>query len=450
MGEGRFHEGAACSKQGDNPHPEDGSGTTYGNGGSYPSQIARPYTAGQRYGKGLEGGDVVFLAFGLAGRVAQQTNHFLEHAELYELGLEGENQKKNTPTMGGIIMLIAIVLPCLLFGRLRNIYLIIMLVTTVWLGLIGGLDDYIKVFKKNKDGLNGKFKVIGQVTLGLFVGLVMWLSPDAMIVEHVTSTNKAAIEQLDPNSEVISSSIQAVKSNNTTIPFVAEYDLGYNDIFAFAGENAELFGWLLFVFMCIFIVTACSNGANLTDGIDGLAAGTSSVIGVALAALAVVSSNVFFADYLNVQFIPGSEELVIFAAAFIGATVGFLWYNAHPAQVFMGDTGSLALGGIIAVFAIAIHKELLIPILSGIFLVENLSVIMQTSYFKYTKKKTGVGRRIFKMSPLHHHFQKAGNAGIDAIFQYPLKPLPESKITVRFWLVGIMLAVLTIITLKIR
>ena len=353
-----------------------------------------------------------------------------------ELGLAGENQKKNTPTMGGIIMLIAIVLPCLLFGRLRNIYLIIMLVTTVWLGIIGGLDDYIKVFKKNKDGLNGKFKVIGQVTLGLFVGLVMWFSPDAVIVEHVTSSNKQAIEQLDPNSDVISTSIEAVKSNNTTIPFIAEYDLGYNDMVAFMGDNAELFGWLLFVFMCIFIVTACSNGANLTDGIDGLAAGTSSIIGVALAALAVVSSNVFFADYLNIQFIPGSEELVVFAAAFVGATVGFLWYNAHPAQVFMGDTGSLALGGIIGVFAILVHKELLLPILCGIFLMENLSVIMQTSYFRYTKKKYGAGRRIFLMSPLHHHYQE--------------KNIPEQKIVTRFWIVGIALAIFAILTLKIR
>lgn len=353
-----------------------------------------------------------------------------------ELGLAGENQKKNTPTMGGIIMLIAIIVPCLLFGRLRNIYLIIMLVTTIWLGLIGGIDDYIKVFKKNKDGLNGKFKVIGQVSLGLFVGLVMWFSPDAVIVEHVTSGNKTAIEQLDPNSEVISSSIQAVKSNNTTIPFIAEYDLGYNDMVAFMGEHSELCGWLLFVFMCIFVVTACSNGANLTDGIDGLAAGTSSIIGVALAALAVVSSNVFFADYLNIQFIPGSEELVVFAAAFAGATVGFLWYNAHPAQVFMGDTGSLALGGIIGVFAILVHKELLLPILCGIFLVENLSVILQTSYFKYTKKKYGAGKRIFLMSPLHHHYQKKG--------------IPEQKIVTRFWIIGIALAILAIITLKIR
>ena len=353
-----------------------------------------------------------------------------------ELGLAGENQKKNTPTMGGIIMLIAIVLPCLLFGRLRNIYLIIMLVTTVWLGIIGGLDDYIKVFKKNKDGLNGKFKLIGQVTLGLFVGLVMWFSPDAVIVEHVTSSNKQAIEQLDPNSDVISTSIEAVKSNNTTIPFIAEYDLGYNDMVAFMGDNAELFGWLLFVFMCIFIVTACSNGANLTDGIDGLAAGTSSIIGVALAALAVVSSNVFFADYLNVQFIPGSEELVIFAAAFIGATVGFLWFNAHPAQVFMGDTGSLALGGIIGVFAILVHKELLLPILCGIFLMENVSVIIQRYYFKYTKKKYGEGRRVFLMAPLHHHYQKKG--------------IPEQKIVTRFWIIGIALAIFAIITLKIR
>ena len=353
-----------------------------------------------------------------------------------ELGLQGENQKKNTPTMGGIIMLIAIIVPCLLFGRLRNIYLIIMLVTTIWLGLIGGIDDYIKVFKKNKDGLNGKFKVIGQVSLGLFVGLMMWFSPDAVIVEHVTSGNKEAIEHLDPNSEVISSSIQAVKSNNTTIPFIAEYDLGYNDMVAFMGENAELFGWLLFVFMCIFIVTACSNGANLTDGIDGLAAGTSSIIGVALAALAVVSSNVFFADYLNVQFIPGSEELVIFAAAFVGATVGFLWFNAHPAQVFMGDTGSLALGGIIGVFAILVHKELLLPILCGIFLMENLSVIIQRYYFKYTKKKYGEGRRVFLMAPLHHHYQKKG--------------IPEQKIVTRFWIIGIALAIFAIITLKIR
>ena len=353
-----------------------------------------------------------------------------------ELGLAGENQKKNTPTMGGIIILIAILLPCLLFGRLRNIYLIIMLVTTAWLGLIGGIDDYIKVFKKNKDGLNGKFKVIGQVTLGLFVGIMMWFSPDAVIVEHVTSSNRTAIEQLDPNGEVINSSIQAVKSNNTTIPFIAEYDLGYSDMMAFMGENAELFGWLLFVFMCIFVVTACSNGANLTDGIDGLAAGTSSIIGVALAALAVVSSNVFFADYLNIQFIPGSEELVVFAAAFIGATVGFLWYNAHPAQVFMGDTGSLALGGIIGVFAILVHKELLLPILCGIFLVENLSVIIQTSYFKYTKKKYGAGRRVFLMSPLHHHYQK--------------KNIPEQKIVARFWIIGIALAIFAIVTLKIR
>lgn len=353
-----------------------------------------------------------------------------------ELGLAGENQKKNTPTMGGIIMLIAILVPCLLFGRLRNIYLIIMLVTTIWLGLIGGIDDYIKVFKKNKDGLNGRFKIIGQVALGLFVGLVMWLSPDAVTVEHVTSTNRQAIEQLDPNNEVISPSIQAVKSNNTTIPFVSAYDLGYDDMVAFLGEYAELGGWILFVIVCIFVVTACSNGANLTDGIDGLAAGTSSIIGVALAALAVVSSNVFFADYLNIQFIPGSEELVIFAAAFIGATVGFLWYNAHPAQVFMGDTGSLTLGGIIGVFAILVHKELLLPILCGIFLIENLSVIIQTSYFKYTKKKYGEGRRIFLMSPLHHHYQK--------------KNIPEQKIVTRFWIIGIALAIFAIITLKIR
>lgn len=353
-----------------------------------------------------------------------------------ELGLEGENQKKNTPTMGGIIILIAILLPCLLFGRLRNIYLIIMVISTIGLGLIGGIDDYIKVFKNNKDGLNGKFKIIGQILIGLFVGLVMWFSPETLIVEHVTSKNKQAIENLDPNSEVISPSIQAVKSNNTTIPFISEYDLGYDDMLAFLGEYSTIGGWLLFVFMCIFIVAACSNGANLTDGIDGLAAGTSSIIGVALIVLAIVSSNVFFADYLNVQFIPGSEELVIFAAAFIGATVGFLWYNAHPAQVFMGDTGSLTLGGIIGVFAILLHKELLLPILCGIFLIENVSVILQRYYFKYTKKKYGAGRRIFLMAPLHHHFQK--------------KNIPEQKIVTRFWIIGIALAIFTIVTLKIR
>jgi phospho-N-acetylmuramoyl-pentapeptide-transferase len=323
--------------------------------------------------------------------------------------------------------------------------MILTLITTVWLGALGFADDYIKVFRKNKEGLHGKFKIIGQVGIGLIVGLTLYLSPDAVIRENV-STNF----DRETYTETVEYGSQDIKSTTTTIPFFKNNNLDYADLFTWAGEHKQMLGWIFFVLMTIFVVTAVSNGANLTDGLDGLATGTSAIQGVALGILAYVSSNVNYAGYLNIMYIPGAGELVIFAAAFIGATIGFLWFNSYPAQVFMGDTGSLALGGIIAVFAIAIHKELLIPILSGIFLVENLSVIMQTTYFKYTKNKTGVGRRIFKMSPLHHHFQKAGNAGIDALFQYPLKPLPESKITVRFWLVGILLAVLTIITLKIR
>ena len=362
-----------------------------------------------------------------------------------DLDLEGQMSKKGTPTMGGIIILLSILVANLCFGVLHNVYMILMLITTVWLGALGFADDYIKVFRKNKDGLHGKFKIVGQVGIGLIVGLTLYLSPDAVIRENV-STNF----DRDTYTEVVEYSSEEIKSTTTTIPFFKNNNLDYADLFSWAGEHKQMLGWIFFVLMTIFVVTAVSNGANLTDGLDGLATGTSAIQGVALGILAYVSSNVNYAGYLNIMYIPGAGELVIFAAAFIGATIGFLWFNSYPAQVFMGDTGSLALGGIIAVFAIAIHKELLIPILSGVFLVENLSVIMQTSYFKYTKKKTGVGRRIFKMSPLHHHFQKAGNAGIDAVFQYPLKPLPESKITVRFWLVGILLAVLTIITLKIR
>lgn len=362
-----------------------------------------------------------------------------------DLDLEGQMSKKGTPTMGGVIILLSILVANLCFGMLHNVYMILMLITTIWLGALGFADDYIKVFRKNKDGLHGKFKIVGQVGIGLIVGLTLYLSPDAVIRENVTTKFDR-----ETYTEVVEYSKQEIKSTQTTIPFFKNNNLDYADLFTWAGEHKQMLGWIFFVLMTIFVVTAVSNGANLTDGLDGLATGTSAIQGVALGILAYVSSNVNYAGYLNIMYIPGAGELVIFAAAFIGATIGFLWFNSYPAQVFMGDTGSLALGGIIAVFAIAIHKELLIPILSGIFLVENLSVIMQTAYFKYTKKKTGVGRRIFKMSPLHHHFQKAGNSGIDAIFQYPLKPLPESKITVRFWLVGIMLAVLTIITLKIR
>ena len=362
-----------------------------------------------------------------------------------DLDLEGQMSKKGTPTMGGIIILLSILVANLCFGVLHNVYMILMLITTIWLGALGFADDYIKVFRKNKDGLHGKFKIVGQVGIGLIVGLTLYLSPDTVIRENVLTNFDR-----DTYTEIVEYSSEEIKSTKTTIPFFKNNNLDYADLFDWAGEHKQMLGWIFFVFVTIFVVTAVSNGANLTDGLDGLATGTSAIQGVALGLLAYVSSNVNYAGYLNIMYIPGAGELVIFAAAFIGATIGFLWFNSYPAQVFMGDTGSLALGGIIAVFAIAIHKELLIPILSGIFLVENLSVIMQTSYFKYTKKKTGVGRRIFKMSPLHHHFQKAGNSGIDALWQYPLKPLPESKITVRFWLVGILLAVLTIITLKIR
>ncbi|MBN1463219.1 MAG: phospho-N-acetylmuramoyl-pentapeptide-transferase [Paludibacteraceae bacterium] len=360
-----------------------------------------------------------------------------------DLGLEGQMSKKGTPTMGGVIIILAITIPVILFSRLDNIYILLMLFSTLWLGAIGFLDDYIKVFKKNKEGLKGKFKIVGQVGLGLIVGLTLYLSPQVVIRENVTIQKT---EQL----EVISYAKNDVKSTTTTIPFFKNNNLDYADAFKWLGDNAQTMGWIFFVLITIFIVTAVSNGANLTDGLDGLATGSSAIQGITLGILAYVSGNVNYAGYLNIMYIPGAGELVVFAAAFIGATVGFLWYNAFPAQVFMGDTGSLTLGGIIAVFAIIIHKELLIPILCGVFLVENLSVMMQVSYFKITKRKYGEGRRIFKMTPLHHHFQKPGNAGIQALIQKPFIPLPESKITVRFWVVGIILAALTIITLKMR
>lgn len=360
------------------------------------------------------------------------------------LGLEGQLSKKGTPTMGGIIIIIAIVIPVLLLARLDNTYIILMLITTLWLGTLGFMDDYIKVFKKDKEGLRGKFKVIAQIGLGLIVGLTLYLSPDVIIRENTEIRNENNII------EEVTFEVEGVKATQTTIPFVKNNNLDYESLVSFMGDYAEPAAWILFVLIVIFIVTAVSNGANLTDGLDGLAAGSSSIIGVTLGILAYVSGHVEFAAYLNIMFIPGSQELVVFAAAFIGATVGFLWYNAYPAQVFMGDTGSLTLGGIIGVFAVLIHKELLLPILCGVFLVESLSVMIQVFYFKYTKKKYGEGKRIFKMTPLHHHFQKAGNAGIIAKIQKPVIPVPESKIVVRFWLIGIILAVLTVATLKMR
>jgi phospho-N-acetylmuramoyl-pentapeptide-transferase len=359
-----------------------------------------------------------------------------------DLGLEGQMQKKGTPTMGGIIIIIAILIPVLLFARLLNIYILLMLITTVWLGSLGFVDDYIKVIRKNKDGLSGKFKIVAQVGLGLIVGLTLYLSPKAVMRENVE------IVHAENRTEVIYS--QDIKSTKTTIPFVKNNNLDYRSLASFMPAKRTAATWIIFVLITIFIVTAVSNGANLTDGLDGLAAGSSAIIGVALGILAYVSSHLEYAAYLNIMYIPGSEELAVFASAFIGACIGFLWFNAFPAQVFMGDTGSLTLGGIIAVFAIVIHKELLLPILCGIFLVENLSVMMQVSYFKFTKKKYGAGKRIFKMTPLHHHFQIPGNAGINAVLQRPFVPIPESKIVIRFWLIGIILAVLAIATLKMR
>ncbi|MCE5331582.1 MAG: phospho-N-acetylmuramoyl-pentapeptide-transferase [Bacteroidales bacterium] len=361
-----------------------------------------------------------------------------------DLGLEGQMSKKGTPTMGGVIIIIAILVPTLLLAALNNIYTILMLITTVWLGLIGFLDDYIKVFLKNKEGLSGRFKIVGQVGLGLIVGLTMYLSPDIVIREN------KEIKGETTRVENVLYAKHDVKSTKTTIPFLKNNNLDYADAFKWAGEKAQEYGWILFVLVVIFIVTAVSNGANMTDGLDGLATGSSAIMGVTLGILAYVSGNVNYAGYLNIMYIPGTGELLIYAGAFIGATIGFLWYNAFPAQVFMGDTGSLTLGGIIAVFSIAIHKELLIPILCGIFLVENVSVMTQVGYFKYTKRRYGEGKRVFKMAPLHHHFQKQGNAGIQAVFQRPLQAMPESKIVVRFWIVGIILAAITIITLKIR
>ncbi|MDP4272391.1 MAG: phospho-N-acetylmuramoyl-pentapeptide-transferase, partial [Bacteroidota bacterium] len=316
-----------------------------------------------------------------------------------DLGLEGQMQKKGTPTMGGIIIIISILVPVLLIGRLGNVYMMLMIMTTVWLGLIGFLDDYIKVFKKDKEGLQGKFKVVGQIGLGLIVGIVLLMSPKVVMRENSEVRQGNVITDVQYHN-------QDVKSTKTTIPFVKNNNLDYADLVKFTGENYQAWGWALFVLVVIFIVTAVSNGANLTDGLDGLATGTSSIIGVTLGILAYVSSNVNYASYLNIMYLPGVEEMSVFASAFIGATIGFLWFNSFPAQVFMGDTGSLTLGGIIAVFAIIIHKELLIPILCGIFVAESLSVVLQVSWFKFTRMRFGEGRRIFKMSPLHHHFQK--------------------------------------------
>ena len=390
----------------------------------------------------------IILSLGISTVIGRRIIDRLQVLQIGEtvrnLGLEGQLSKKGTPTMGGVIIIIAIIVPVILLARLENVYIILMLITTLWLGTLGFLDDYIKVFRKDKDGLQGKFKIIAQVGLGLIVGLTLYLSPTVIVRENTEIRNQ------DNVIERVTYTVEGVKSTQTTIPFLKNNNLDYESFVSFLGEYTTPAAWILFVFVVIFIVTAVSNGANLTDGLDGLAAGSSAIIGVTLGILAYVSGHVEFASYLNIMFIPGSEELVVYAAAFVGATIGFLWYNSFPAQVLMGDTGSLTLGGIIGVFAVIIHKELLLPILCGVFFVESLSVMMQVFYFKFTKKKYGEGRRIFKMTPLHHHFQKAGNSGIQALIQKPFNPVPESKIVVRFWIIGIILAAITLATLKMR
>jgi phospho-N-acetylmuramoyl-pentapeptide-transferase len=368
----------------------------------------------------------------IATLIGKRIIRFLQKKQIGEtirdLDLAGQMAKKGTPTMGGIIIIISILLPVLLFGKLDNVYILLMIVTTLWLGAMGFLDDYIKVFKKDKEGLHGRFKILGQVGLGLIVGLTLYMNDNVVIYENTTSASATT--------EVVEYAKVPEKSTKTTIPFVKNPNFDYADLFGWAGDYAQTLGWIFFVLVVIFIVTAVSNGANLTDGLDGLSTGVSAIVGSALGILAYLSCHAEFASYLNIMYIPYSEELVIFLCAFVGALIGFLWYNAYPAQVFMGDTGSLMIGGVIAVSSIIIRKELLLPVLCGIFFMESLSVIIQTSYFKYTRKKYGEGRRIFKMAPLHHHYQKLN--------------IPEPKIVARFWIVALLLAMFTIVTLKMR
>jgi phospho-N-acetylmuramoyl-pentapeptide-transferase len=404
----------------------------------------------------------VITSLFIAMLIGKKLIYFLQRKQIGEtirnLDLEGQYRKQGTPSMGGIIIIASILVPVLLFARLDNVYIILMIITTVWVGLIGFTDDYIKIFKKNKEGLAGRFKIIGQIGLGLIVALTLYLSDDVVVRVNVTppagvtvtsadaiydnpspATAEGAEGNLQPGTEAIQQQSTAVnvKSTKTTIPFVKNNEFDYSWLVPFAkGKTKQLLGWLVFMAMVVFVVVAVSNGVNLTDGLDGLATGTSAVAGVTLGILAYVSGNIIYANYLNIMYLPNIGELVIFAAAFAGATVGFLWYNSYPAQVFMGDTGSLTLGGIIAVFAIVIRKELLIPVLCGIFFVESISVMLQVSWFKRTKRKYGEGRRIFLMAPLHHHYQKKGYA--------------EPKIVTRFWIVAIILAVLSVVTLKIR
>ena len=379
----------------------------------------------------------VILSLSISTLFGKRIINFLQIKQVGEtirdLGLEGQKEKAGTPTMGGLIIILATVMPVLLVAKLNNIYIILLLVTTLWMGAIGFIDDYIKKFKNDKEGLKGKFKIIGQIGLGIIVGLTLFFHSEVTIKEKVPSDMIASVSQA--TSQPIQFYPES-KSTKTTIPFVKDNEFDYADLITWIHPSLESYAWIVFVLIAIFIIAAVSNGANLTDGIDGLAAGTSAIIALTLGIFAWVSGNIIFSDYLNIMYIPRVEEITIFLAAFVGALIGFLWYNTYPAQVFMGDTGSLTIGAIIAVIAIAVRKEWLIPLLCGIFLMENLSVVLQVSYFKYTKKKYGAGRRIFKMSPLHHHYQKLG--------------YHESKIVTRFWIVGILLAILTIVTLKIR
>ena len=368
---------------------------------------------------------LVSLVFG--GKIIRFIKKKQIDEDVRKLGLDGEENKKGTPTMGGLIILSAILIPTILFARLDNIYILIMIFSTVWLGIIGFVDDYIKVFKKDKAGLAGKFKILGQVGIGLIVALVMVFNNQIVVKEKLVSSNG------QQNYEFIE---VAQKSSKTTIPFLKNNEFDYQKLTSWMGDGMSKYAWILFVLVVVLVITAVSNGANMTDGLDGLATGVSAIIGITLAVFCYVSGNIIAADYLNIMYIPYSGELVIYMSAFVGSCIGFLWYNSYPAQVFMGDTGSLALGGIIAVVAILVRKELLIPILCGVFLIENLSVILQVGYFKYTKKKFGIGKRVFKMAPLHHHYQLLG--------------IHESKIVTRFWIVGILLAVITIVTLKLR
>ena len=389
-------------------------------------------------------GAAFVLALLLAIFVGKNIIYRLQRMQIGEivrdLDLEGQMKKTGTPTMGGVIIILAIVLPCLLVGNLTNLYMLLMILATVWLGAIGFIDDYMKLRKHNKDGIKGKYKIVGQVGIALIVAATMYASPDMVLVENseIISSDTHRVEEVVYGDQV-------TKSPQTTIPFVKNNNFNYSWLTGWMGDYAETGGWIVFFFITVFLVTATSNGANLNDGLDGMTAGLSAISGVALAAMAYLGGNIIYSAYLNIMYVPGSEELVVYMAAFVGALIGFLWYNASPAQVFMGDTGSLTLGGVIAVFAILIHKELLLPVLCALFYIEDLSVIIQVDYFK----RTG-GRRVFKMTPLHHHFQKEGNAGIDALIQRPLHAIPESKIVTRFWIIGIILAAITFVTLKIR